>query len=81
MLFLEKNIDDLQNLSPERLKIKSLLSKFAYANFVLYLGSLRAVALKNPAKGLCPLTPPLLKKWTKLLIVIATGCVSIITHY
>jgi len=49
------------------------LSKFADANFVLYLESLRAAALKNLAKGLCPLTPPLLKKWTKLLIIIAIG--------
>jgi len=44
--------------------------KICKANFVWILLSLRASPLKIP-QGLCPLTPPLLKKWTKLLIVIA----------
>ena len=55
---------------------KIILSKSAYADFVLNFGSLRAAALKNPAKGLCPLTPPLLKKWTKLLIVTAEPLIN-----
>ena len=59
-----------------RLKIKTLLSKFAYANFGWIFREFKGFALKNPTRGLCPLDPYHFfeKSGQKLLIVIATGC-------